>query len=634
MGPDLKFALYADQKKSSAESVPHLSISVRTSYNRAMRKFGLLVIEALTLCTLLLFWEVLAVATSQRPDLLETAALKVRAKDFSSAEDLIRRVLAKEPTSSKAYNLLGICQAAKGQYQAAREAFEKAIALNPKVASAHVNLGNLLLGLHEDTGAIKEFKAALAVDPSILTRDPTSYTAFNILGLCLMNDMKYVEALAAFKRSAQINPKYAPARVNMGNALVVLKRDSAALREFMAAIRIEPEDFVALYNIGLIYGRQGKFDAAANYLGKAHRLAPQDQAMTLALIGAEISSGKKQEARSLVDDWKKSGSLSPEARKQVALIWLENGEPGLAVGLVQGDAELSSLLYRISLDKAESQFENGRYEAAARELEAVRGLQAPDAAFHNLLGSIYYALDDSRKASDEFQEAIKLQPADPELYFKLGMVFLKHRTPDPAIYIYETALKNRPDVPKLWLGLGLGYYFASRLEDAERALRKALALDPRYEVAYVVLGDLLEQSGRTDDALEVFRKAVAVSPDLAMPYYYYGKLATKQQHSDLREAVEKLRRAVALKPDFAEAHFELGKALAQEGNMAEGLGELKKSLQLKPDLYQSHYQLGFIYKKLGNQSASEDQFRQFAEMSKKAQPEDLIQRLEVQIEKP
>jgi tetratricopeptide (TPR) repeat protein len=599
-----------------------------------MRKLGRAVIGSLILFGLVLLpWGPLAAATSEREDLLEIAAGKIRAKDFSSAEDLIRRALIKEPTSAKAYNLLGICQSGTGKYEAARKAFEKAIELNPRFASARFSLGILLLGLHEDTVAIKQFKAALAVDPLILTRDPTSYMGFNILGLCLMDDKKYVEALAAFKRSVEINATYAPARANMGNALVTLKRDDAALKEFLAAVRIDPENFAALYNIGLIYGRQAKFDVASGYLAQAHRLAPQDQAVTLALIGAQISSGKKQGAISSIDDWEKSGSLSSTARKDVALLWLENGEPSLAVELARGDPDLSSLLYKMSFEKAKSQFEDGRYQEAARELEAVRNLQAPDATFHNLLGSIYYALDDPRRASDELQEAIKLQPADSESYFKLGMVFLKHLTPKPAIYVYEAALRTHPDDAKLWLGLGLSYFVAFQPEDAERALNKALALNPRYEVAYVLLGDVLQQSGRIDDALEDFEKAIAISPNSATAYYYYGKVATNQR-DHLRDAVERLRRAIALKPDFPEAHYELGKALTREGNMTEAIAELKKSLQLDPSLAQSHYQLGLIYGKLGNQSESAAQFRQFEQASKKQQNEDLIQGLEVQIEKP
>jgi tetratricopeptide (TPR) repeat protein len=182
--------------------------------------------------------------------------------------------------------------------------------------------------------------------------------------------------------------------------------------------------------------------------------------------------------------------------------------------------------------------------------------------------------------------------------------------------------------------LGLSQYLASRLDEGEQSLRKALALDPQYDAAYVVLGDLLEQSKRNVDALDVFRKAMEMHPDLYLPYYYYGKLASKEAHEQSADAIEKLRKAVSLKPNFAEARYELGKALAQAGQTSEGIQQLNKSLELNPDLAQSHYQLARIYKKLGDQVRASAHVRLFEETNKKAKPEDLIQRLEVQIEKP
>lgn len=391
---------------------------------------------------------------------------------------------------------------------------------------------------------------------------------------------------------------------------------------------------MALYNVGLIYGRQSRFDSAAEYLSAAHALVPHDKAMSVALAGAQISSGRREAAETLIAQLKREGQLSPEAQEKLALRWLENDEPLKAVELIQTATEVVPHFYKLAYQQAETDFENARYAEAAKVLEAIRSLVVPDAAFHDLLGSVYYALDDPKKASDELQAAVRLEPADPDHYFKLGMVFLKHRTPDPAIYIYETALKTRPDVPKLWLRLGLSYYFVSRLQDGEQALRKALALDPQYEVAYVVLGDLFEQSGQVDDALGLFRKVIEIQPHLYLPYCYYGKLVSKQGGERVGEAVEKLRKAVALNPAFPDAHYELGKALGQAGQTAEAIQELEKSLELKPGLAQSHYQLGLIYRTLGDQSRSAEQFRLFEAASKKEQPEDLIQRLEVQIEKP
>ena len=127
-----------------------------------------------------------------------------RAKTLPRREEILRQVLVEDPRSSAAHNLLGICQEREGRHEAARESFRKAVELDPKYAPAHTNLGYLLLGERNEAEAIKEFKQAVAADPGVFTRDPTSFMAFDIYGLCLLDDQKYAEARRSFEHSLQI----------------------------------------------------------------------------------------------------------------------------------------------------------------------------------------------------------------------------------------------------------------------------------------------------------------------------------------------------------------------------------------------------------------------------------------------
>jgi hypothetical protein len=51
---------------------------------------------------------------------LRAAQLKMQAREFASAEEILRALLAEDPRSSVAHNLLGICQERTGQHEAAR----------------------------------------------------------------------------------------------------------------------------------------------------------------------------------------------------------------------------------------------------------------------------------------------------------------------------------------------------------------------------------------------------------------------------------------------------------------------------------------------------------------------------------
>src|SRR2546426_6430375 len=236
--------------------------------------------------------------------LLRAAAQSIEKRQFATAAELLRKVLAGDPNSARAYNLVGICQARTGEYEGARKCFEKAIELNPRFAATRVNLGNLLIGMHED---------------------------------------------------------------------------AAALKEFLAAIAIEPNDPRALKNIGLIYGRQERFDLAAKYLKRAREVAPGDREITLVLAEAQISGGKKQEAKGIIAELAKAGQLDSKSRETLALLWLENGDPQDAVDLVRGDPGLSAPFYKLGHQKAEAQFEAGTYAERQKILETIRNIQTPHA---------------------------------------------------------------------------------------------------------------------------------------------------------------------------------------------------------------------------------------------------------------
>jgi Tfp pilus assembly protein PilF len=83
----------------------------------------------------------------------------------------LHTLLAKDPDSAEAYNLMGFCEVSLGGYVAAQTAFEKSIHLDSYLVAARVNFGHLMLRMHKESAALKQFEAALAINPGILTRD-------------------------------------------------------------------------------------------------------------------------------------------------------------------------------------------------------------------------------------------------------------------------------------------------------------------------------------------------------------------------------------------------------------------------------------------------------------------------------
>ncbi len=92
-----------------------------------------------------------SLADPELEDQLEQAVRLVKQGDFAQSVPLFEE-LAGKTQSGALYNNLGVAQAAIGNLQAARQAYEKAMALNPNDAGVALNLGFI----HKAQGNLKE----------------------------------------------------------------------------------------------------------------------------------------------------------------------------------------------------------------------------------------------------------------------------------------------------------------------------------------------------------------------------------------------------------------------------------------------------------------------------------------------
>src|SRR6266404_1179963 len=109
----------------------------------------------------------------------------------------------------------------------ARDAYARAVALDPRHASARVNLGRLLQDAGRPAEAAEQYRAALAVRP----RHPTA--AFN-LGTALEDLGRRPEAIEAYRKALHADDDFADAHFNLARLYEQTGRRAAALRHLKA----------------------------------------------------------------------------------------------------------------------------------------------------------------------------------------------------------------------------------------------------------------------------------------------------------------------------------------------------------------------------------------------------------------
>jgi Flp pilus assembly protein TadD len=166
---------------------------------------------------------------------------------------------------------------------------------------------------------------------------------------------------------------------------------------------------------------------------------------------------------------------------------------------------------------------------------------------HNNLGQIL-ALTPAGlpEAIEHYAAAVRLNPADADLYFNLANALT--RTPgglDAAVGEYEAALRLDPDYVVAHNNLGNAYSrMDGHLPDAIAQYEEALRIDPAQPEIDNNLGTVLLMAGRTQEAIAHFEAALRLNPNLP------------QAHMNLAAALESVGRT-----GEAAVHYEAARRL-------------------------------------------------------------------------
>jgi len=120
---------------------------------------------------------------------------------------------------------------------------------NPTNAHAHVQDGKALVALGRRLEALPHFRRAVEIDPD---REEGHYH----IGVLLMEG-EPANAEKSFVETTRVNPENFKARNNLGLVLISLSRDAEAETQFRAALQLNPNDRRILENLDLVQKRRG-----------------------------------------------------------------------------------------------------------------------------------------------------------------------------------------------------------------------------------------------------------------------------------------------------------------------------------------------------------------------------------------
>ncbi|MEM9567963.1 MAG: tetratricopeptide repeat protein [Cyanobacteria bacterium P01_E01_bin.34] len=238
-------------------------------------------------------------------------------------------------------------------------------------------------------------------------------------------------------------------------------------------------------------------------------------------------------------------------------------------------------------------YQSGNLPEAEACFQEVLKSQSHNPELWRMLGVIATQQQNFAAAIERFQRSIELSPTDSKSYSALGIVYLKRQEWSAAIDCFRTTIQLQPNDASAHAQLGRAYQMQGMLDEAIAAYQNALKLQPNSDPIHIQLGTIYEQKGLLDRAVASYRRALQLRPTLSPIHAKLGQLY--QGQGNIEEASASYRHALQLQPEFYQAHANLGNVLKQQGKLDEAIVSYQRTLQLQPDDPETLSNLGTVY---------------------------------------
>jgi len=225
--------------------------------------------------------------------------------------------------------------------------------------------------------------------------------------------------------------------------------------------------------------------------------------------------------------------------------------------------------------------EHGGANKAVQEFEAALRINPAHAASYNGLGYIYYQRGELDTALTAFEQASRLAPNSDVIQNNLGLVRNHQGETDKALESLHRAAGLSYNVPQVYVNLGNLYLAQEDWLNAGRAYREALRLNPRLAATHYNLGMTCYHLRQWIDARNEFDRALQLDPGLEVACVGLGVVAFEQ--GQFNRAQTAFQRAVELDPQDAVAYFYLGLIHENLGYRERAVEAFERALGLSSD---------------------------------------------------
>jgi tetratricopeptide (TPR) repeat protein len=256
------------------------------------------------------------------------------------------------------------------------------------------------------------------------------------------------------------------------------------------------------------------------------------------------------------------------------------------------------------------------------EIELVRELlkKFPD-SYESLTitGNLYHRHGDAIEAQKFWDESLKINPNQADVYNNIGWLYMKKGDFENAIAQFRKALKIDPELPDVHSNIGHALMISGRPKEAITDLKQELRISPKSDFANFLLGQVHMQLKEYQKARQYYETAIKITPEYTSAYYGLSTACVRLgDHDKAKEYSESFKQLKARErkdlkgrkikyDDFVETqksaaitYINVGRMYRENGNLTRAEELLKQAAGLDPGNVVCFLELATLYQ-LNNQ---------------------------------
>ena len=448
-------------------------------------------------------------------------------KRLDQAEEAYLLAVQNEPEHFGAHHLLGQLYALKGEFGKAVAPLERALEIEKdfqlaRKALAYAYLqqgqleggekiiqqlaanqaddldnlylqGRLYLAQGKPREALDVFLQVQSMAPQYRL-SPFPADLKELMVMAYYSSGQYATGLGIAEAVLQEDPDHLVARLLRAEARLLQQQLPAALDDFKAVTKGDPENVFAHYGVGIVYANQGRYQEALKAFEQVLAIEPHINRALEAMVNVHLGLGLFEAAHAVCQD-----QLTRFPDKPIVPFLL--GRISLAQGrLEEGENHLKKAL---SLDAKQPLWhftlgglylQKGDYQNAKHSFEQALALAPHYAAAANDLAWILAETnEDLPRARRLANRALQQSPGDWKILDTLGWIHFKSRDFGEAVRLLQLAVDHNPQHPTLYYHLGRAFLEHNQEEAGQQALEKSLVLDAAHadaDTVHYILAEL------------------------------------------------------------------------------------------------------------------------------------------------